>query len=584
MTEAYRQLTNQQHYRKLDEEPTKDHANKVKNLIQVMYNNGHLDKDAFKYLTPKHPKIARFYHQPKIHKPTIPVPGRPIVSSCGSPTERISEYVDYHLQPLVAKTPSYLKDTTDFLQKLSTLTDLPPGCILVTLDVSSLYTNIPHDEGMAACKKALQTRPSPAPPTQYLTQMIEQILTMNSFSFNNECYLQTQGTAMGTRMAPSYANLFMAELEDKLLTWTTHQPHIWWRFIDDIFAIWKLGETTLTEFLEEINLFHPMIKFTAQSSEERVDFLDTTVILDGTTIHTDLYTKPTDTHQYLSPESCHPRHCTASIPYSQSLRLKRICSRTKDFTVRTNQLKTHLLARGYKDHLVSQQIQKAADVPRTESLESHPPRQRLQRTPLVVTFHPSLSSLPSIARKHLGILHASQRLEKAIPNPPLVSFRRPRNLRNLLVRAQVPTPAPPTLNGNAPCNSRRCKCCKEIETCNTFKSKNTGRKYDIKATLTCKSKNLVYLISCKRCGLQYIGETENALHIRMNGHRSDIRTKKLDKPVAAHFCQSDHSAEDLEVRGIEKIHENNTDRRKRRESYWMFTLKTLAPQGMNLDE
>ena len=177
-----------------------------------------------------------------------------------------------------------------------------------------------------------------------------------------------------------------------------------------------------------------------------------------------------------------------------------------------------------------------------------------------------------------------QRLEKAIPNPPLVSFRRPRNLRNLLVRAQVPTPAPPTLNGNAPCNSRRCKCCKEIETCNTFKSKNTGRKYDIKATLTCKSKNLVYLISCKRCGLQYIGETENALHIRMNGHRSDIRTKKLDKPVAAHFCQSDHSAEDLEVRGIEKIHENNTDRRKRRESYWIFTLKTLAPQGMNLDE
>ena len=115
-------------------------------------------------------------------------------------------------------------------------------------------------------------------------------------------------------------------------------------------------------------------------------------------------------------------------------------------------------------------------------------------------------------------------------------------------------------------------------------SKSTGRKYNIKATLTCKSKNLVYLISCKRCGLQYIGETENALHIRMNGHRSDIRTKKLDKPVAAHFCQSDHSAEDLEVRGIEKIHENNTDRRKRRESYWIFTLKTLAPQGMNLDE
>ena len=241
------------------------------------------------------------------------------MSSCGAPTERISEYVDFHLQPLVAKTPSYLKDTTDFLQKLAALPALPLGCILVTLDVSSLYTNIPHNEGMAACKKALQTRPSQAPPTQDLLQMMEQILTMNSFSFNDEIYLQTQGTAMGTRMAPSYANLFMAELEANLLTCTTHQPYVWWQFIDDIFAIWKHGRETLKQFLQEINLFHPTIKFTAEYSEDRVNFLDTTAILDGTRIHTDLYTKPTDTHQYLSPESCHPKHCTTSIPYSQSL-------------------------------------------------------------------------------------------------------------------------------------------------------------------------------------------------------------------------------------------------------------------------
>jgi len=389
---------------------------------------------------------------------------------------------------------------------------------------------------------------------------------------------------MGTRMAPSYANLFMAELETNLLTWTTHQPYVWWRFIDDIFAIWKHGRETLKQFLQEINLFHPTIKFTAECSEDRVNFLDTTVILDGTTIHTDLYTKPTDTHQYLSPESCHPKHCTTSIPYSQSLRLRRICSKVEDFTLRSNQLRTQLLARGYKEHLIDQQIQKAANTPRTETLQPHPPRQPLQRTPLVVTFHPCLSSLPRITKKHLPILHTSRKLEKAIPNPPLVSFRRPRNLRNLLVRARVSTPAPPTNTGNTPCNSRRCKCCREIKSCNTFRSKNTGRQYNIRAPITCKSKNLVYLISCRRCGLQYVGETENALHIRMNGHRSDIRTRKLDKPVAAHFCQSDHSAEDLEVRGIEKIYENNPEWRKHRESYWIFTLKTLAPEGMNLDD
>ena len=134
--------------------------------------------------------------------------------------------------------------------------------------------------------------------------------------FNGEQYLQIQGTTMGTRMAPSYANLFMASLEQELLTWITERPHVWWRFIDDIFAIWQHGQEQLKKFLQEINSFHQTIRFTAETSRERVSFLDTTVIVDGRTIQTDLYTKPTDTHQYMSPDSCHPRHCTTSIPYS----------------------------------------------------------------------------------------------------------------------------------------------------------------------------------------------------------------------------------------------------------------------------
>ncbi len=84
--------------------------------------------------------------------------------------------------------------------------------------------------------------------------------------------------------------------------------------------------------------------------------------------------------------------------------------------------------------------------------------------------------------------------------------------------------------------------------------------------------------------MQYVGETVNALHIRLNGHRSDVKTKKLDKPVAAHFNLPDHSIEDLEVMGIEKIHDNDPGRRKLRESYWIFKLESLAPQGLNLDE
>ena len=86
--------------------------------------------------------------------------------------------------------------------------------------------------------------------------------------------------------------------------------------------------------------------------------------------------------------------------------------------------------------------------------------------------------------------------------------------------------------------------------------------------------------------MQYVDETENALHIRMNGHRSDITTKKLDKPVAVHFNHSDNSHEDLRVIGMEKIEDHNNSRKqtKLREWYWIFKLRTLTPEGLNIKD
>ena len=95
-----------------------------------MQDLGHLNKNASRYLTPISPRTARFYYLLKIHKPTLPngtVPSRSIISSCSALTEHISEFVDHHLQHLVLKIPSYLKDTTDFFNKLNTLNTLPPG-------------------------------------------------------------------------------------------------------------------------------------------------------------------------------------------------------------------------------------------------------------------------------------------------------------------------------------------------------------------------------------------------------------------------------------------------------------------------
>ena len=105
------------------------------------------------------------------------------------------------------------------------------------------------------------------------------------------------------------------------------EPSIWLRYVDDIFMIWNDCEDKLKDFLAYINAVNPAIQFTHAQSFKYVNFLDVLVTLtnDGT-ISTDLCTKPTDTHQYLHMNSCHPNHFEKDIAFSQAARISRICS------------------------------------------------------------------------------------------------------------------------------------------------------------------------------------------------------------------------------------------------------------------
>ena len=107
---------------------------------------------------------------------------------------------------------------------------------------------------------------------------------------------------MGTRMAPSYANLFMGKFEQHAIGNAPLKPFVWWRFIDDVFMIWTEGEEHLKDFIRYLNSIHASIKFThgySNSSHQTLPFLDVQVHLSNNHIQTDLHTKPTDKHQYL---------------------------------------------------------------------------------------------------------------------------------------------------------------------------------------------------------------------------------------------------------------------------------------------
>ena len=154
------------------------------------------------------------------------------------------------------------------------------------------------------------------------------MLKSNNFEFNGRHYLQKRGTAIGTRMAPSYANIFMDRLERRLIQNAEVKPLIWWRYIDDIFIVWTEGEDRLKEFINYLNNAHDTIKFTYKWSKHEIDFLDVKVLNESGVLETDVFIKPTDSHQYLHYSSCHPGACKRSIPYAQAMRLRRICSKS----------------------------------------------------------------------------------------------------------------------------------------------------------------------------------------------------------------------------------------------------------------
>ena len=126
--------------------------------------------------------------------------------------------MDFVLQPLVRALPSYIRDTKDFLNQLFTLPQLPENCYLVTADVVSLYTNIPHNEGIEAVIQKISSNreslPQDTPPNATIRILLQFILTFNVFEFLGTFYQQICGTAMGTKCAPSYACIFMGYIEE----------------------------------------------------------------------------------------------------------------------------------------------------------------------------------------------------------------------------------------------------------------------------------------------------------------------------------------------------------------------------------
>lgn len=272
---------------------------------------------------------------PKLHKKPVTV--CPIVSCCLGPTGGVSAYLDFFFQPLMNSISSYLASSIELINTLTT-SHFSSDCFLVTLDVSSLYTNISHEVAVDTIFHIFShIPPSPyIPPIFILIELLIFVLKNNIFSFNQEFFIQLHGIAMGTKLAPSLATLFLPIIEDEYINTSTIKPSPWCRYIDDIFFVWEDSRETLDMFIAGLNSLKPRLKFTAEISSTSVTFLDlsiregpdfsTTGLFD-----TDISYKPTNHFSYIHGTSHHPRHTFKAIGISESVRILRACCSQVDF-------------------------------------------------------------------------------------------------------------------------------------------------------------------------------------------------------------------------------------------------------------
>ena len=305
-----------------------------------------------------------------------------------------------------------------------------------------LYTNIPQEEGIAIVCQAYKKshNNNPPIPSHYLKQMLGLILKENSFQFNGENYLQCHGTAMGTKMAVAFINLFMAEIGTKMLNQSNIKPRVWKCYIDDVFSLWDASKQDIDLFIEQANTFHPTIKSTAEISEKEITFLDN-VVYSGERFQNksilDVKTHYKPTFQYTHYSSCHSPGVKRGFIKGEAIRLLRTNSSEKNFQEAMCNFKTRLEARGYPKSLIKNTLSEVSFAKRQTALKKQTKKTKCKIMLFVTTYHPGVKNLKQILLQHSSPIQNQPLLKTIYKTPPVISYKRGKSLTDIPVRAKL---------------------------------------------------------------------------------------------------------------------------------------------------
>jgi hypothetical protein len=295
------------------------------------------------------------YGNVKTHKEGNPL--RPIISQVTSPIYKTAKELDAIIKPYIPKQFS-LKSKDDFLEIIRATR---PSGLLASLDVTSLFTNVPTEETLEIIAKHVyshSTLPAPPIPKKILLDLLRLCTSESPFRTpDNKIYRQTNGVAMGSPLGPTFAEYYMCEIENRVLSDGQIKPELYCRYVDDIFVVVR-DEEHLKKLRIAFEL-NSVLKFTYELGQNRtLPFLDVFVEVKDNSVVTKVYRKPTDIGRVLNAASECPERYKKSTIRALIHRAFKTCSTEGDLNTELRNCKQILVNNGFTNSTIDEEISK----------------------------------------------------------------------------------------------------------------------------------------------------------------------------------------------------------------------------------
>ena len=259
--------------------------------------------------------------------------------------------------------------------------------------------------------------------------------------------------------------------------------------------------------------------------------------------------------------------------------MKIICSEEEDFKTHIREIKSWFRKRAYPDKIIDKELGKVSF-----SYRGSKSNRKNKGIPFAFTYHPLLRELSNIIRSNLNWLYADDEVKKLFSLGTMVLFRSARKVSSYIVRAK-PSPLVRDI-GSCKCAKKRCQVCQSVVETDSFTSTSTEKTYNINHQFNCSDKCLIYLLTCKTCLKQYVGQTVDEFRYRWNSYKHNnkkyLRGQScFQQHIFEHFNSPGHKGflEDVSITFIDKTDPSVPEKR---EDYWIQTIKTAAPWGLNI--